>query len=339
MNMQVRSAWLTVNSSCNNRCAWCYAKGTEFKNKNMPIGLGKKLLNFLAEIGVKGVVFIGGEPTLYPRLVDMIIEARVLGISPTLLTNGRKFADQKFVDDILRTGLDSIVISAKAADSVQYLELTGVDGYSEMIQGIRNLRLRGIKPTVAITIVKEVIPSIEKLLDNVIAEDVESIAITMGNPIIIGDSTSDESIPTPLELAEVSIAIHRYFKRRNYGKYSIAFDIPLCLLSQADITELKDSGKIKTCCEIQTGGGMVFDQQGQVMPCNFFSNYPVGRFGYDFHDAETFQKFWHGADLHSFRLITRRYPSVKCEKCQHWDSCGGGCFIRWLHYDPNEYIR
>lgn len=94
-----------------------------------------------------------------------------------------------------------------------------------------------------------------------------------------------------------------------------------------------------TCCHIQGGEGLIFDQEGSVLPCNHFPSHPLGKFGVDFHDAKSFEKFWHGEEINNFRDITRRYPAEKCTDCSYWDQCGGGCFIEWLAFQPSDYIK
>lgn len=63
-----------------------------------------------------------------------------------------------------------------------------------------------------------------------------------------------------------------------------------------------------------------------------------GKLGVDFNDAEGFKKFWEGSELREFRDEFNSYPHTNCITCPDWTNCGGGCKIKWLHYDPKDYI-
>lgn len=64
--------WLTVNRRCNLRCGWCYARDTDYKSKDMSLDLAEKLINFFKELAVTQTVVLGGEPTVYPHLLQVL---------------------------------------------------------------------------------------------------------------------------------------------------------------------------------------------------------------------------------------------------------------------------
>ena len=63
------------------------------------------------EAGVPHIIFTGGEPTLRPDLVDLIIEAERLGQVTGLLTNGHRLSDAKYVSQLEQAGLDHLLIT------------------------------------------------------------------------------------------------------------------------------------------------------------------------------------------------------------------------------------
>jgi MoaA/NifB/PqqE/SkfB family radical SAM enzyme len=62
------------------------------------------------EAGVPHVVFTGGEPTLRDDLVDLLTRAETNSQVAGLLSDGLKFADSAYLDQILNTGLDHLTI-------------------------------------------------------------------------------------------------------------------------------------------------------------------------------------------------------------------------------------
>jgi len=338
MKTSVTGAWLTVNRSCNNRCDWCYAKSTGFNKNDMSFSLAQQIITFLEEIEIKNVIIIGGEPTVYPHLSKVIKELNDRNINSHLITNGRKFANKAFTKRIVKSGIKKITFSAKGANPQHYKKLTGVDGYSEMINGARNLQDSGINVPFSITIVNDLIPHIFELLDNLLNEKIKNISFDMGSPIILNNKISADGIPNPQELADICIKIHNFLKAKKV-EYGFRISIPLCLLPEKEREEILTAKRIATCCHLQKGKGLIFDQEGNILPCNHFPLHPLCKFLRDFNNAETFQNLWKGTDVQKFRMLTRRYPSKKCQKCSNWDICGGGCFVKWGSMSKSVYRK
>jgi len=92
-------------SGCNMRCPYCYNKDVVFGEKRIE---EDEVLEFLKKrIGLlDGVVFTGGEATLYPNLINFAKKIKNLGFEIKLDTNGINFeiikelVENKFVDYI-----------------------------------------------------------------------------------------------------------------------------------------------------------------------------------------------------------------------------------------------
>ncbi|MEW9519335.1 radical SAM protein [Streptomyces tubercidicus] len=81
-------AWLEVTGLCNEFCDHCYAdsspKGT---HGTMTMADWQHTIDQLAEMGTLDVQFIGGEPTLYPHLPELIRHAHGSGLSVEVFSN------------------------------------------------------------------------------------------------------------------------------------------------------------------------------------------------------------------------------------------------------------
>ena len=65
--------WLTVNRSCNLRCQWCYARNMGFSAKDdMSLSLAERCIKIYSDLPMKEVVLLGGEPTIYPYIVEAV---------------------------------------------------------------------------------------------------------------------------------------------------------------------------------------------------------------------------------------------------------------------------
>lgn len=86
--------WLELISKCNLRCVHCYADS----GPHLPL-LGRmtyldwrRVLAEAADLGCRQVQFIGGEPTIYPDLLQLIRDARALRYELVeVFTNGTTF--------------------------------------------------------------------------------------------------------------------------------------------------------------------------------------------------------------------------------------------------------
>ena len=121
--------------------------------------------------------------------------------------------------------------------------------------------------------------------------------------------------------------------------YSMEISFPLCLIYEEILKELIAQGKIFNCCHVPRGTGIIFDQDFKVLPCNHFAEYPFSEESIDFSDKLSIEKLWESEVVKKFRKKTQCYPTKKCQECNLWLQCGGGCFTRWLYVDPNDYIK
>lgn len=84
----LKFAWLEVTGLCNEFCDHCYAdsspKGT---HGTMTVADWTNVIDQLSGMGALDVQFIGGEPTLYPRLPELIRHAHSSGLSVEVFSN------------------------------------------------------------------------------------------------------------------------------------------------------------------------------------------------------------------------------------------------------------
>lgn len=78
-----RFAWLELSNRCNLECSHCYAESgpRESSEGSMSFENWLALLDELSECGFAGVQFIGGEPTLHPRFLDLLEAAHARGFT------------------------------------------------------------------------------------------------------------------------------------------------------------------------------------------------------------------------------------------------------------------
>ena len=86
----------------------------------------KTILQKAWDAGIPHVVFTGGEPTLRPDLPDLIAEAERLGEVSGLLTNGLRLAEPAYLQTLLKSGLDHVMILLDPDDDKAWEALKAV---------------------------------------------------------------------------------------------------------------------------------------------------------------------------------------------------------------------
>lgn len=80
----INVSWLIANR-CNYQCKFCFMVANR---KSVNFSQAIRILENLAESGVKKVSFAGGEPLLWKNIDQLIIKAKEFGLMTMLITNG-----------------------------------------------------------------------------------------------------------------------------------------------------------------------------------------------------------------------------------------------------------
>lgn len=110
--------YIQVIRECNQKCIICSNPSNE---RQLDFQEAKKEIDSLKKQGYEGVIFTGGEPTLYPYLPELINYASKKGIFPRIVTNGQKIADPNYLKTLKKSGLSHIHLSIYSyKDKIQY---------------------------------------------------------------------------------------------------------------------------------------------------------------------------------------------------------------------------
>ena len=84
MKMPNSVCW-NITSRCNDKCLFCYR---DRESKELNFDKQKKIIQKIAESGIRKVTFAGGEPLLVEKIQDLILYANKNGLITSLTTNG-----------------------------------------------------------------------------------------------------------------------------------------------------------------------------------------------------------------------------------------------------------
>ncbi len=94
---------------CLNNCIFC-SEADKFDNSELPFEQIKKILIRERKKGIKIAHFMGGEPTLHTKFLDILKFAKKLGFLTHIITNGIMFSSVKFTKEV-SPYLDEIMVS------------------------------------------------------------------------------------------------------------------------------------------------------------------------------------------------------------------------------------
>ena len=102
--------------TCNMKCKFCYATFDDISAKYLSIENVKIILFKLKEAGLKKITFAGGEPLLYPYIIEAVSYAKEIGLTTSIITNGSLLT--KDLLNSFKNKLDWIGVSI---DSINFL--------------------------------------------------------------------------------------------------------------------------------------------------------------------------------------------------------------------------
>lgn len=112
---------------CNFRCKFCFDTLMDVKKDilpkgHLPLAEAKKLILLLSRNGFEKISFCGGEPTLCPWLLELLILSKQIGLRTSLITNGWKLLDTNYTQFIF-PWLDEITLSIDSFSDETNIEI------------------------------------------------------------------------------------------------------------------------------------------------------------------------------------------------------------------------
>jgi MoaA/NifB/PqqE/SkfB family radical SAM enzyme len=122
---------LTLTNTCNLRCRMCGQWGTSGylnrREKPVPLPAARwiELVEEAARHGVKVVGIRGGEPFLFPGIIQILKAIKERGVFGYIDTNGTLL--ERFASEILESGIDAINLSVDGPEEI-HDRVRGVPG-------------------------------------------------------------------------------------------------------------------------------------------------------------------------------------------------------------------
>lgn len=228
-----------VGFACNNRCLFC-AQGHKREGcAHVPFEEMVERLQKGRETSDE-LVLTGGEPTIHPRLLDVIRRAKELGYRQIQVqTNGRMLGYAKFVDELVAAGATEFSPALHGPVAEVHDSLTRAPGsYRQTVAGIRNLRARGLPIITNSVVVKANTVHIPALIELLARLGVSQAQLAFVHPVGTAFELFDEVVPRLSDVVE-PIRTARHIARK-LGMVLVTEAVPFCFLRGMEELAVED---------------------------------------------------------------------------------------------------
>jgi len=166
------SAFIELTYRCNQKCVHCFNPGaahcsTERASRETNELTTQEICDLLADLakmGVYTVTFSGGEASLRGDLLEILQEAKRLGFSFNLFTNGQ--ISRQLLESICSLWPRTLDVSIYSTNPETHDATTGIPGsFVRSVQTLRIVSAAGIRATVKCPLMRHTIAGYKKILD------------------------------------------------------------------------------------------------------------------------------------------------------------------------------
>ncbi len=310
-----------ITRECNMRCSHCYATASarlDGASDTLDWEYSLGVLDTLSSMGVVQINFLGGEPTIESRFMELLEETHRRGIDISFPTNGM-LLDRATVERLKGLGVEYLTISLDSADPETYQRLRGVEGsHRQVIENIRMARSLGMNIIVNAVVTKLNWREFEPLIDLLVELDVSILKVIDEFPVGRGLQNMEKLMLTPDEYREFYREMMDEVEPRYRDRLEIRLNPRFGLgTERGDVP----AGDIDYRCS--AGRAQCFaTADGDVYPCYLFYGeeaYRVGNLNDDPLDS-----IWN--DPESFRCFRVKTGTIaECAECDLRSVCEGGC--------------
>ncbi|MDD3149607.1 MAG: radical SAM protein [Candidatus Gastranaerophilales bacterium] len=230
------SLWL--GQTCNLRCKFCYysEKVSDYKHpehKFISIDKAKQICKTMKEFyGNTAVDIEGGEPTIYPEILELVSYCKEIGLKPTLITNAIALNDIEKCKQLKDAGVDDFLVSIHALGK-SYDEIVRMEGASiRQMQALDNLIQLKIPFRVNTVLSMEAIPQLMDIAEISVKKGAKVFNFIAFNPFI-DQSTGNraiETIPKYSEIVKKIIPVIDYLDSNNI-EVNVRY-LPMCVFEE-----------------------------------------------------------------------------------------------------------
>ncbi len=338
---EVKGAWINLNRACNLRCRWCYARHTNFSDsQTMSKENALRIVDICMNYGIESFTLIGGEPTIYPHITEVLEYIVAKGGKAAVMSNGIELENEEFCRRIASISTERILIniSLKGISDESYIRDCGSPSFSKLLKGVENCRKHNVKISFIYILsadnIQQLTSFAQKFVDYKLSDFQLSFAFC--TDVLVDEALQRGFGRSVLDVNKSYECQYDEINRILDGKFAIHQTVPLCLCDKKKLELMKSRSQIMTSCHLMKRNGVIFDTNGGILFCNHLVGTTIGEIDKDYRDSESFKEFFESDTINEIRNQITTAPTEHCLTCPNADDCGGGCALRWFNTSYKE---
>ncbi|MDD4157222.1 MAG: radical SAM protein [Candidatus Cloacimonetes bacterium] len=299
-----------VTNECNLRCKHCYASAGLQEKMELSKDEALALIDDALTLGLKYMLFTGGEPLLRKDLFEIIEYAYEKGITVFMATNGLLISD--FNIEKIKKYISKVNVSLDYATSEKHDEFRGVEGaFDKANEAIKILIRNEVKVSVSMTVCNQNIDDVEKVV-KICAN--YGVNLTIKRLISVGRSAANNLYFSANEYSKLKKII-----AKNKTRCKVLFKDPIYACEMIDFDKTKLSGCLAGI------GILSVTATGEVLPCTKIE-YSLGNI-----KNSNLSDIWDNSK--ELKKLREREIMGRCQECKELKVCGGCRAAAYKQYD------
>ena len=317
-----------LTKSCNLNCSFCYydaARGSSASGIDW--NLARRIVEQTKQAQIKFVLLSGGEPLLYPNILDLIEAFTSNSIRVGISTNGT-LIDRNFAIKLKKTGLDYAGISLDGLEGLHNTLRNSSTAFSRALAGLKNIQDAGIKSGIRLILNSYNYTQLKDFFAFV--EGLRPSRLCFYHLVFAGRATSGDNDLSKIQRRTATELIIRltadWIKRKIHTQVLTVdnFSDALLILGYVKKISPKNYERVLRLLRAQAGcpAGkriLAINHRGYVYPCQFWQSHKMADL-----KKENLVDILNDAAMFS-RWKTRL--KGQCRSCNYKDICGG-CRVR-----------
>jgi PqqA peptide cyclase len=318
--LELREIKIELTQGCPLACVHCSTNSSRKQTSELPRRVVLRLLREAAGLGVKRVVFTGGEPLISESLFEAVTLASSLRISPTVYTSGvldnhLNPMSSSFAARLVDAGVTRFIFSVYSNRPEIHDSVTRYGTHRATLEALKNAVETGVAVEIHFVAMRRNfrdLPGVVVLADSA---DVQKVSVLRFVPQGRGINLVDRDDLGTDELRELAETISSL--RAHYSRVTIRAGSPFNIL-----------GIGNTPCNAAQDV-LIINHQGKIFPCDAFKNvrYIDDKFGSVL--TTSLRDVWvRSAFLNEVRSILASGKGETCGACELTKTCQSGCLAQ-----------
>lgn len=311
----VTTAALHVSYVCTHRCPMCYAnssKSDESNAKHPPVNMVKNVISELVKNGVNNISFVGGDPAIYPFILDVSEYAHSLGCTLSILSNTLSFG--KAMSNIVKyiDCFEGTIHDCNARRHDEFCQREGA--YDLLVSNLKYFSDLDQKIGITINITPFTYDKIYDIVNAIILKGINLHHLVFQRIIPFGRAEKNHSYE--LTLQQLETALNQVELAEKSFDLQVIFEdpFPLCAIKPKFYRYMHP-------CEWGITKVSV-DYKGNLSRCGADPRCSLG----NIFEIGSLSNLWENSnELLEFRK--KDYLETKCHNCNMLERCGGACPI------------